>query len=81
MCETQSLTHPYHRKVGPSCVVGEHHFLRQKVLCERGVGYGSPNPEPLSSCSDRNWVSAVDSVLQCLAVFPALVRGFSVVAF
>lgn len=40
-----------------------------------------PLAPSLSSFSDGNWVSAVDSVLQGLAVFPALVTGFSVVAF
>lgn len=55
---------------------GGHHFSGKKVLSELGVGRG--HPQPLAS---RLLVPAVDSVLQCLAVLPALVMGFSVVAF
>lgn len=44
MCETQSLTHPYHRKVGPSRVEGEHHFLGKKVLSELEWDIVSPSP-------------------------------------
>lgn len=47
--------------------------MRKKVLSELGVGHGYPQPLASQLLVMGIGVPAVDSVLQCLAVFPALV--------
>lgn len=61
--------------------MGEHRFLGKKVLSELRLGHGYPQPLASQLLVMGIGVPAVDSVLQCLAVFPALTMGFHVVAF
>lgn len=77
-----SITDPsLSQEGGTFPVVGEHHCLGKKVLSELGLGHGYPQPLASQLLVMGIGVPAVDSVLQCLAVFPALIMGFNMVAF
>lgn len=58
--------------------MGEHRFLGKKVLSELAVGHGYSQLLASLLLVMGIGVPAVDSVLECLAVFPALVTGFHV---